>query len=122
MSTPTDKQVIAAFLDYFNERAAAGVLLGRAVEHVAFQNGTVTVTFNERRGDLAPGILWETSPFENHAEFAGIPIAFKDDAGRWLRQAVQRIVTVDRDGNPRGALTTAEIYQRSTLEEYQPGA
>lgn len=107
---PTDDQVVAAFTDYLEERANAGVLLAIAAE-VAFNSGTVTVTLHPEAAVPDPAALISVSPFENHAEFAGTPIAFADAKGNWLRRSVDRVETRLPDGTELGSLTAAELYR-----------
>ncbi len=65
--------------------------------------------------------MFELSPVDNPAEFVGAPIAFNDQEGVYLRQVVTSVNTVHANGTNLGSLTTAEIYENSTGEEYAPG-
>lgn len=76
---PTDAQVKEAFEAFINERADSGAMLAQSVTSVMVSDGVVTVTL-----DPDPVIL-ELSPFDNHAELFGVPVAFNDDEGVWLR-------------------------------------
>ena len=65
--------------------------------------GVVNVTLDPDQ------VVLETSPFDNLAELFGVPVAFNDNEGVWLRQTVQRVDVVDADGKSLGSLTAAEL-------------
>lgn len=101
--TPTDAQVREAFESFVNERANSGVLLAKSVTSVTVNRGVVTVTL-----DPDPVVL-DMSPFDNLAELFGVPVAFNDDDGVWLRKTVQRVEVVDANGKSLGSMTAAEL-------------
>jgi hypothetical protein len=101
--TPTDAQAKEAFESFINERVNSGVLLAKSVTSVTVNGGVVTVTL-----DPDPVVL-DTSPFDNLAKLFGIPVAFNDDDGVWLRKTVQRVDVVDADGKSLGSMTAAEL-------------
>jgi hypothetical protein len=107
---PTDDQVVSAFTEFLDERAKAGVLLAVGAE-VRFDAGTVIVTLHPEVAVPDPDALMSLSPYENHAEFVGTPIAFANEEGDWLRRAVKRVNTSLPDGTDLGSLTAAELYQ-----------
>lgn len=111
---PTDKQIIAAFQDFASQRAGAGVMLAQSVVDVRFANGTVTVALDPSRSGAQYWALLETSPYDNHAELFGIPAAFDDEDGVWLRQRVGLVEVLDIAGRPLGTLTTAELNRKAT--------
>lgn len=100
---PTNAQVKDAFEAFINERANSGVMLAQSVTDVTVSDGVVTVTL-----DADPVVL-DLSPFDNQAELFGVPVAFNDDDGVWLRKTVQRVDVVDADGNSLGSMTAAEL-------------
>lgn len=100
---PTNAQVKEAFESFINERASSGVMLAQSVTDVTVSDGVVTVTL-----DADPVVL-DLSPFDNQAELFGVPVAFNDDDGVWLRKTVQRVDVVDADGNSLGSMTAAEL-------------
>jgi hypothetical protein len=101
--TPTDAQAKEAFESFINERVNSGVLLAKSVTSVTVNGGVVTVTL-----DPDPVVL-DTSPFDNLAKLFGIPVAFNDDDGVWLRKKVQRVDVIDADGKSLGSMTAAEL-------------
>ncbi|KJQ54148.1 hypothetical protein [Microbacterium sp. SA39] len=107
---PTDDQVVSAFTNFLDERAKAGVLLAVGAE-VGFDSGTVTVTLHPEVAVPDPDALMSLSPFGNHAEFAGTPIAFANEESDWLRRAVKRVDTRLPDGTDLGSLSAAELHQ-----------
>lgn len=115
-TVPTDDDVREAFVSFLKERADAGVLLAIGAE-VTFGNGVLTVIFDPAASVPDPDALMSLSPFENHAQFAGTPIAFNNDEGRRLRRAVLRVDTQLTDGSSIGSLTAAEIYKMGTGNE-----
>lgn len=114
--TPSDDQVVAAFTESLAERAAAGVLLAVGAE-VRFDSGVVVVTLHPEVAVPDPDALMSLSPFDNHAQFAGTPIAFANEEGIWLRRAVKRVETRLADGADLGSLTAAELYKLGTGKE-----
>jgi hypothetical protein len=107
---PTQAEVQLAFQEYIDERAAAGVMLAEAVTDVSVNGGVVTVVMD------APPVVLELSPYDNHAELFGIPVAFDDDEGLWLRQVVQRVDVVSAAGQSMGSMTAAELRKMGTGE------
>lgn len=105
---PTDAQVKEAFESFINERANSGVLLAKSVTSVTVTDGMVTVTV-----DPDPVVL-ETSPFDHLAKLFGVPVAFNDDQGVWLRKTVQRVDVVDAEGNSLGSMTAADLNKMGT--------
>jgi len=110
---PTDDEIVAAFQEFISERSGAGVMLAQSVADISFSDGKATVTLDPARSGAQYWALLETSPFDNHAELFGVPAAFDDEAGVWLRQRVARVEVVDVDGRPLGTLTTAELNRRA---------
>lgn len=100
---PSDDQVQQAFQAYITERADSGVMLAQLVTSVTAINGIVTVTL-----DPDPGVV-ASSPFDNLAELFGVPVAFNDEDGVWLRRNVQRVDVVDTSGGSLGSMTAAEL-------------
>lgn len=120
----TAAEVIAGFDSYYSERRAAGVLLAAAITDVSFIDGTVHVVFDPEGAGFNE-IQWTEASraFDNLAEFAGVPIAFADDAGKWLRTAVTGgVATFAADGTSLGTLTTAELFGLGTGHAYTPGS
>lgn len=111
---PTDEQIVAAFQNFASQRAEAGVMLAQSVADVRFADGTVTVALDPARSGAQYWALLESSPYDNHAELFGIPAAFDDEDGVWLRQRVGRVEVVDIDGRPLGTLTTDELNRKAT--------
>lgn len=113
---PTHDEVVEAFSAFLAERSAAGVLLAKATR-VAFADGVVTVEFNPAAVVPDPDALMRLSPYENHAQFAGMPIVFRNEEGRWLRQVVDRVSTRLVDGTDLGSLSKAELYKIGTGQD-----
>ncbi len=113
---PTGDEVVEAFSDFLEERGEAGVLLAKSTR-VSFADGVVTVEFNPGAVVPDPAALMSLSPFENHAKLAGMPIVFRNEEGRWLRQVVDRVSTRLADGTDLGSLSKAELYKIGTGQD-----
>lgn len=113
----SDAEVLAAFNEYFAERAAAGVLVGKAVTGVTFADGIVRVTFDPEAANVTTEFFDSVNPFENMAKFAATPICFKDSIGNRLRPAVDSIETVRADGALMGTYSRADILALNGLEK-----
>lgn len=111
---PTDEQIVEAFVSHAGERAAAGVMIAKAVTQVSFDGGRVTVVLDPAKSGAQYWALIETSAFENLADLFGIPAAFDDDKGVWLRTRVVAVGVRDVDGRPLGTRTTGELNYRAT--------
>lgn len=110
---PTDDEILAAFQEFIAERSGARVMLAQSVADIRFSDGKLTVALDPARSGAQYWALLEASPFDNHAELFGVPAAFDDEAGVWLRQRVAQVEVVDVDGRPLGTLTTAELNRRA---------
>lgn len=104
---PTDDEVKQAFQAFIDERADSGVMYAKAVTGVTVADGVVTV-----HADMSPALL-ELSPFDNLAEFFGVPAAFDDDQGVWLRETVNRVDVVNADGSSLGSMTAEELNRQA---------
>lgn len=118
VTTPvTDAEVLAAFNDYFRERAATGVVLGKAVTNVTYAGRVVTVTFSPAAAGVSQQVFDSGNPFPNLAKFVATPIAFNDDLGNRIRPAVDTIQTIRDDGVSLGSYSHAEILALNELSE-----
>ncbi|WP_344716866.1 hypothetical protein [Gordonia defluvii] len=111
---PTDEQIVSAFSRFATERAEAGVMVAKAVRDVHFGDGRVTVILDPARSGAEYWALIETSAFDNLAELFGIPAAFDDEDGIWLRGRVSIVEVQDVDGRPLGTRTTTELNDKAT--------
>ncbi len=112
-----EAEVLAAFNTYFQERAAAGAVLGKAVTNVNYTGRIVTVTFSPAAAGVSQEVFDYGNPFPNLAKFAATPIAFNDELGNRIRPVVDTIRTVRDDGLPLGTYTHAEILALNELSE-----
>ena len=113
----SDAEVLAAFNDYFEERAASGVVIAATVSDVTYLDGVITVTFNPEAAGLSQETFDYINPFPNLATLAATPIAFNDEIGNRVRPAVDMIRAVHIDGTSLGTLTHAEILALNGLSE-----
>lgn len=104
---PTDAEVKDAFQAFVTERSESGVMLAKSVTDITVNGGAVTVTVD------APPAVMETNPFDNLAELFGVPVAFNDDDGVWLRQTVTQVDVVDANGASLGSMTAAELNKKA---------
>lgn len=112
----SNEEVLAAFQGFVNERAAANVLVARAVTSVTFENGVVRIVIDPPSVGVDESSFREVVPFENLAEIFITPMAFNDDIGPRLRASVGSVETVDAAGASRGARTTEWVIQANELE------
>ncbi|WP_440711955.1 hypothetical protein [Gordonia sp. FQ] len=110
---PTDEQIVETFNEWVRERADAGVMLAQSVTSVSFADGRLTVVLDPAKSSAQYWALLECSPYDNHAELFGVPAAFDDEDGIWLRGRVAEVEVVDVDGRPLGTLTTAELNDKA---------
>ena len=113
----TRKEVVAAFRSYFAERAAANVMVGKAVTKVTFKRKVVRVTFDPAAADVSQEGFDEFKGFDNLAKFAATPIAFADETGNRLRPAIDSIMTMTPTGKSLGAFSRADILALNELTE-----
>jgi hypothetical protein len=113
----TDAEVVSAFRSYFAERAAANVMVGKAVTDVSFSNRVVRVTFDPDAAGVSQELFDELKGFDNLASFAATPIAFNDDLGNRLRPGIDTIETVTPDGSSLGTFSSADILALNELSE-----
>lgn len=114
MDTPMNVEVIAAFSAFLAERASAGVAAAKAVSSVRMDSRTLTVEFDHEVAGFGREALVDALPFENWAEFVGVPIAFDNSEGNRLRSAVESVATRLADGQDMGSLTAAELFKKGT--------
>ena len=117
----SDAEAQAEFQAYIDERAAAGVMVAKAVTSVTVTDGIVTATFDPAAAGLPQAVFNDLNPFPNLAEFVGSPMAFADEQGDRLRTRVTRVDTVNVDGTPLGSSTAAELYYGGTGQELPDG-
>lgn len=113
---PTDDQVLAAFREHIDERAAAGNMLALAVSDLDFTGGIVTVTLDpmDRAGAQHWALLDESTP--DPAGVFGVPVAFTNDEGHWLRRQVERVVVADVDRRVLSQATAGELLWKNLIE------
>ncbi|WP_337002126.1 MULTISPECIES: hypothetical protein [unclassified Microbacterium] len=112
-----DAEVLAAFNEFFAERATAGVMLGKAVTEVTFADGVVRVTFDPAAAGVTQQDFDAFNPFENLANFAATPVAFNNELGNRVRPAIDSIETLRADGVPLGTYSRADILALNELEK-----
>lgn len=112
----TDEEVVAAFKSFAAERAAAGVVLGKAVSTVTYSDRIVRVTFDPAAAGIDREMFDRVNNFPNPASFMATPVAFNNDIGNRLRPAIDSIETVRPDGESLGSFTHAEILQLNELQ------
>jgi hypothetical protein len=115
--TVPDAEVVSAFRSYFDERAAAGVMVGKAVTDVSFSNRVVRVTFDPDAAGVSQELFDKLKAFDNLALFAATPIAFNDDLGNRLRPGIDAIETVTPDGTSLGTFSSADILAINELSK-----
>lgn len=112
----SNEEVLAAFQGFVNERAAANVLVARAVTSVTFETGVVRIVIDPASVGFDELSFRELVPFENLAEIFVTPMAFNDGIGPRLRASVGSVETVDAAGGSRGARTTEWVIEANGLE------
>ena len=111
-----DAEVVAAFQTFLTARAAAGVVIAKAVTKVTYTNRVVTVTFDPAAAGISQATFDSINPYDNLARFVASPICFNDDLGNRISQAIDRLETVRADGKSLGAYTAAEILKLNDLD------
>lgn len=117
VTTVPDVEVVSAFRSFFAERAAASVMVGKAVTDVSFSNRVVRVTFDPAAAGVSQQVFDELNAFDNLASFAATPIAFNDDLGNRLRPSIDAIETVTPDGNSLGTFSSTDILALNELSK-----
>lgn len=117
VSAVTKAEVLAAFRDYFRERAAANVMVGKAVTKVTFSDRIVRVTFDPAAAGVDSATFDQLNAFPNLGKFAATPIAFNDDVGNRLRPAIDEIQTRTPDGESLGTYTAKQILALNELDK-----
>jgi hypothetical protein len=113
----TDAQVLSVFRSYFTERAANGVMYGKAVSGVTFENRVLRVTFDPATAGVDEATFDSLAAHFNFPEFAATPIAFNDDVGNRLRPAIDSIETVRENGTSLGTVNAAQILALNGLSK-----
>jgi hypothetical protein len=123
-SPVTDAEVVNAFQTYIDERAAADVVIAKAVTDVSFSDRVLRVTFDPAAVGMDQSTFDSVNPYNNPydpaeslADFVSAPVAFNDKLGKRLRSAIDRIDTVNAAGKPLGTRTMAEIIKLNGLNE-----
>lgn len=114
-SSVSPQEVVSVFKRYFHERAAANVMVAKAVTKVTFARGVVKVVFDPAAAGVTRDQFEATNPFDNLAKFAATPIAFADETGNRLRPVVDEIKTVGPDGNSLGTFSRTDILALNEL-------
>lgn len=83
------------------------------VDGLELDGGVLTATWSQDAiGKVDSDLLLELNPFENLAQFIGVPMAFDDRAGARIRRHVHTIYVVLPTAV--GSLPVAEIHARAT--------
>ncbi|MGN5734574.1 hypothetical protein [Arthrobacter psychrochitiniphilus] len=120
-SLPDDREIIAAFERYVDERATNGVLFAKSVVSITFDGTTVMVVFDPSSVGASDAAFLGANPFDTLAEFVGTPIAFADDDGRRLRSRVEKVHVALADGQDLGTITTAALYRKGAGDQWKLG-
>lgn len=112
-----DTEVVAAFKSFFAERASDGVMWGRAVSKVTFDNGVVLVTFDAASAGVDQATFDGLAANFNFPTFAATTIAFNNDVGNRLRPAINSIKTVRADGTSLGMIDAAGVLALNGLSK-----
>lgn len=113
----TDEEVLSTFRSFLAERAAAGVLVAKAVTTVSYENRVLRVTFDPAAAGVDDTTFANVNPFENLANLVATPIAYDDAVGKRLRPAIDAIETVKPDGTSLGTYTAADILKLNDLSQ-----
>lgn len=111
---PADKQIVNAIANFMTERAESGVLYARALSSLACQDGIVTAVFDPAKAGATTETFCRVNNGANMAEFVGVPAAFDDTVGQWLRQSLVRVDTELADGSSLGSMTAGELHRLAT--------
>lgn len=111
------EDVVSEFEAFINERSNAGVVIAQTVTDVSYEDGTVAIVFDPAAAGIDRDTFDSINPFDNLAEFAGVPIAFDDEIGNRLRQIVTGVQTSFVDGTDAGYLSSAELYRMGAGRE-----
>jgi hypothetical protein len=112
-----DSEVVSAFRSFFAERAAAGVMVGKAVTNVSYVDRVVRVTFDPAAAGVTQETFDQFNSFDNLAKFAAATIAFDEPIGNRLRPAIDSIDTVNPAGTSLGTLSSNEILALNGLSK-----
>lgn len=120
----TPAQVLSAFQAFIDERAAANVMVAKAVTEISLDKRVITVTFDPAAAGVSQAQFDAGNSFDNPydpseslADFASSPISSNDDAAVRLRAAIDSITAVHANGKTLGTRTTAEIIKLNGLDK-----
>jgi len=127
MAPVASTEVIDAFQNFINDRAANNVLVAKAVTEISFRDRVVTVIFDPSSIGLSLETFNELNAFNLSREpvfglaaFAGSFIGFKNNVGNRLRPAIDAVSAVLPDGTSLGSATTRDLYQMATGDSSRP--
>lgn len=113
----TDAEVLAAFNSFFEERAASGVLWGKAVSNVTFENRVVHVTFDPAAAGVDQATFDGLAADFHFPSFVATPVAFNDEVGNRLRPSIDSIEAVRVDGTSLGTIDAGGILALNGLSQ-----
>lgn len=109
----TSEQAVTLVQGFIDERAASRVIMADAFTDLELIEGVLTATWSEAAiGKEKSDLLLELNPFENLAQWLGIPMSFDNEEGRQIRQHVHTVSIIGPFGV--GRMSARELYGRAT--------
>lgn len=107
--TMSDAEAKAAIEEYLEERAEAGVALGKAAANVSVRDGELVVIFDAALANAEQWALDAVQPFETLAHFVASPLRNTTPTGDALRSRIRTIRTGYIDGTSGGNVEVASL-------------
>lgn len=117
----SDREVIATFEEFVQERSNSGVLFAKAVVSIMFDGSAVLAVFDPLTAGAEEDAFLAVNPFETLAQFIGTPMAFANTKGQRIRTRVAMVSVALSSGRDLGSLSVAELYRAGTGREWEPG-
>ena len=89
-------------------------MIAQTVSEATQDGRTIRVVFDPSIIDWDNDFFLMITPFENHAEFVGLPLCWGTDEAAELRAQVDLIETQFIDGTPLGTITAQNLHALCT--------
>lgn len=109
--SPAPHEIIEHF-HHFIDNSAPGNQVVRAARDVEYHDRVVTITYSPAHVGATDAALLSVIP-GRLAVILGVPIAFNDQKGAYIRSAVDLLVVVSEQGEVLDEISTEELHARA---------